>query len=431
MKDYESADPDFKIKNFVEAVELEMEAGETGSLSQNFEDSEKVSVMTAHASKGLEFNYVFLVNLVDKKFPTIGKKEKIPVPVGLVKEKLPEGDVHIEEERRLFYVSLTRARKKLFLTSATDYGGAQNKKISKFLEEMGFNIEFEKKSKDKKVKRNDLMDDLFSKKISQEEKDTKYELPKRFSFSQIAAYTNCPYQYRFNFILKIPIEDKQSFIFGRIMHDTLKDLFSPMCDPIIAQQELFETKKEAKKKISRKELLALYKSNWKDDGYRSKKDREKYFEKGGIILNTLYDDMERDGWPNPAFIEKPFNIKMGGYIIKGAIDRIDHLDDGTVEIIDYKTGAPKEKLDFSDKRQLLLYKIATEEALGLKVSKLSFYYLENNSKISFVAKEKELEKLENLILDTIAEIKQSTFPPTPGFLCAWCDFNNICEFRKK
>ncbi|MDA3840436.1 MAG: UvrD-helicase domain-containing protein [Patescibacteria group bacterium] len=436
MKDYESADPDFKIKNFVEAVELEMEAGETGSLSQNFEDSEKVSVMTAHASKGLEFNYVFLVNLVDKKFPTIGKKEKIPVPDGLVKEKLPEGDVHIEEERRLFYVSLTRARKKLFLTSATDYGGAQNKKVSKFLEEMGFNIEFEKKDPSTssgrgKVKRNDLVDDLFSKKISQEERDTKYELPKRFSFSQIAAYTNCPYQYRFNFILKIPIDDKQSFIFGRIMHDTLRDLFLPMTDPIVAQQELFETKKANKKKISRKDLLTLYENNWKNDGYRSKKDREKYYEKGGVILNTLYDDMERDGWPKPAFIEKPFNIKMGGYIVKGAIDRIDHLEDGTVEIIDYKTGAPKEKLDFSDKRQLLLYKIATEEALGLKVSKSSFYYLENNSKISFVAKEKELEKLENLILDTITEIKQSTFPPTPGFLCAWCDFNSICEFRKK
>ncbi|MCK5538533.1 MAG: hypothetical protein KAI79_17035, partial [Bacteroidales bacterium] len=66
MKDYESADPDFKIKDFVEAVELEMEAGETGSLAQNFEDSDKVSIMTAHASKGLEFKYVFLVNLVDK-----------------------------------------------------------------------------------------------------------------------------------------------------------------------------------------------------------------------------------------------------------------------------------------------------------------------------------------------------------------------------
>ncbi len=431
MKDYEAADPDFKIKNFVEAVELEMEAGETGSLAQNFEDSEKVSVMTTHASKGLEFRYVFLVNLVDKKFPTIAKKEKIPVPDGLVKEKIPEGDIHIEEERRLFYVALTRAKEKLFLTSATDYGGAQNKKVSKFLNELGFEIEFVKKSGEKKVRRNDLMDDLFAKKISQEERDTKYELPKRFSFSQIAAYTNCPYQYRFNFILKIPVDDKQSFIFGRIMHDTLRDLFLPMTDPIVAQQKLFEKKKIDKKKPSRKDLLDLFENNWKNDGYRSKKDREKYYTKGKDILNTLYNDMERDEWPNPAFIEKPFNIKMGGYIVKGAIDRIDHLEDGTVEIIDYKTGAPKDKLVFNDKRQLLLYKIAAEEALGLKVSKLSFYYLEDNSKISFEAKDKELEKIEELILNTIKEIKQSTFPPTPGMLCSWCDFNNICEFRKK
>lgn len=440
MKDYESADPDFKIANFVEAVELEMEAGESGSLIQSFEDSEKVSVMTAHSSKGLEFRFVFIVNLVDKKFPTIAKKDKIPLPDALVKEKLPEGDVHIEEERRLFYVSLTRAREKLFLTSASDYGGAQNKKISKFLEELGFNIAFEKKSFQKgstleggrpgQVKRNDLWEDLFAKKITQEERASKHELPKKFSFSQIAAYTNCPYQYRFNFILKIPVDDKQSFIFGRIMHDTLRDLFLPITNPVFRQKGLFEKEKKDSKP-SRKDLHKFYKNNWKNDGYRSKKDREKYFEKGLSIINTLYDDMEREGWPKPAYIEKPFNIKIGGYIVKGAIDRVDYLDDGTVEILDYKTGAPKDKLVFEDKRQLLLYKIAAEEALGLKVSLLSFYYLENNSKISFKARDKDLEKTEDLIKTTIEEIKSSTFPPQPGILCSWCDFNNICEFRQK
>ncbi len=431
MKDYESVDPDFKIKDFVEAVELEMEAGETGSLIQSFDDNDKVNIMTAHASKGLEFKYVFLVNLVDKKFPSIGKKEKIPVPDGLVKEKLPEGDVHIEEERRLFYVSLTRAKEKLFLTSASDYGGAQNKKISKFLNELGFDIEFVKKDKEKKVKRNDLMDDLFAKKISQEERDTKYELPKRFSFSQIAAYTNCPYQYRFNFILKIPVEDKQSFIFGRVMHDTLRDFFLPIARPANSQQEMFLDEKKDVEKVSKNALLKLFKKHWRNDGYRSKKDREKYYQKGLDILNTLYSDMERDGWPRPAYIEKNFNIKIGGHIIKGAIDRIDYLDDGTAEIIDYKTGSPKDKLVFNDKRQLLLYKIAAEEVFGVRVSKLSFYYLENNSKISFEARDKDIEKLENLILDTIEEIKQSTFPPNPGMLCSWCDFSNICEFRQK
>jgi len=431
IKDYEAGDPDFKVRDFVEAVELEMEAGETGSLSQNFDDNDKIKVMTAHASKGLEFDYVFIVNLVDKKFPTIGKKDKIMIPDGIVKEKLPEGDVHIEEERRLFYVSLTRARKKLFLTSASDYGGAQNKKISKFLNELGFEVDFVKKDKEKKAKRNDLWDDLFAKKISQEEKNSKYELPKRFSFSQIAAYTNCPYQYRFNFILKIPVDDKQSFIFGRIMHDTLKDLFLPLTDPISTQPALFEESEDKKTKISKKELFSLFDKNWRDDGYRSKKDREKYHEKGMEILDTLYEDMERESWPKPAFIEKSFNLKMGGYILKGAIDRIDHLDNGTVEIIDYKTGSPKDKLVFDDKRQLLLYKIAAEEALGLKVAKLSFYYLENNSKIRFEAKDKDIEKLQTIIIDTIDEIKQSSFPPKPGMLCSWCDFNNICEFRKK
>ena len=80
IKKFESTDPYLKLNDFMEMMDLELEAGETGMLKQNFEDSETIKVMTVHASKGLEFKYVFMPNIVDKKFPTIKRTDKIQIP---------------------------------------------------------------------------------------------------------------------------------------------------------------------------------------------------------------------------------------------------------------------------------------------------------------------------------------------------------------
>src|SRR4030042_6788367 len=93
-----------------------------------------VSILTVHSSKGLEFPVVFLVNLVSQRFPTTERREQIPIPDDLIKEVLPVGDYHLEEERRLFYVGMTRAKDKLFFTAADYYGeGEREKKLSPFI----------------------------------------------------------------------------------------------------------------------------------------------------------------------------------------------------------------------------------------------------------------------------------------------------------
>ena len=105
------------------------------------------------------------------------------------------------------------------------------------------------------------------------------------------------------------------------------------------------------------------------------------------------------------------------------------MPDGTLEIIDYKTGNPKETLQYADKRQLILYKIFLEEFLKISVSKLSYYYLEGTYKTSFEAKDKDVEKLRQEILQEISEIKKGNFPPNPTELCKYCDFRDICQWR--
>jgi len=130
------------------------------------------------------------------------------------------------------------------------------------------------------------------------------------------------------------------------------------------------------------------------------------------------------------FLEKRFSFKIDGDVIKGAIDRIDRLSDGTVEIIDYKTGKTKTKLDFTEKRQLILYQLFIEEFLKIKVSALSYYYLESGEKFTFTATDKDITRLRLEVREEIAAIKKRDFTPKPSMMCKFCDFNSICEFRQ-
>jgi len=133
---------DNSVKSFMRLIDLEMESGEQGSLSKELEEGpEAVKVMTIHSAKGLEFEHVFVVNMVDKRFPSIHRSDPIELPEALVKGIIPEVDVHLQEERRLFYVAMTRAKRGLYLTSAEYYGGTRSKKMSRFIYEIGLRIQ--------------------------------------------------------------------------------------------------------------------------------------------------------------------------------------------------------------------------------------------------------------------------------------------------
>ncbi|MEK7164721.1 MAG: ATP-dependent helicase, partial [Patescibacteria group bacterium] len=128
---------DCRVKDVLAVIKQELQSGDEGDLPPDLESGpEMVKLMTVHSAKGLEFTYVFVTNLVDRRFPTIERRDAISIPDALVKEIVPTGDAHLEEERRLFYVAMTRAKRGLFLTSAENYGGVTKKKLSRFLVEL-------------------------------------------------------------------------------------------------------------------------------------------------------------------------------------------------------------------------------------------------------------------------------------------------------
>ncbi len=430
IKKFEETAIEPSLNNFLDEITIEIESGEQGKLEFNQESGpEIVKVMTIHSAKGLEFKYVFLVNMVDKKFPAINRREAIEIPEKLIKEIIPEGDVHIQEERRLCYVAMTRAKRGLFFTSAEDYGGIRKKKISQFLVEMGF-------SNDNSNYEN--IEPISSPTKSLKNKNTeKFVLPKTFSYSQLTAFKSCPLQYKFAYLLKIPVKGKGNFSFGKTIHNTLHKFLKTYLEKEKSEQKNLFSKPETKKKeniINLKELLETYDKEWIDAWYEDKTQKEKYYKKGKKVLKDFYEKFLKD---NPKIfkingefaLEIPFRLKIGDDILFGVIDRIDDLGDGA-KIIDYKTGNIKEKLNQDNKRQLLIYQIAVEKVFKIKPSVLTYYFLEENKEVSFIGTEKEKEKEINLISEEINKIKKSDFQPTPGWQCKFCDFKNICPYAK-
>jgi len=426
LKRFEESHDEPTLKRFMEEFTVERESGEEGSLAFDPDTGpDMVRIMTVHAAKGLEFPYVFIVDLVDKRFPSVARAEEIPLPDALTKEILPDGgDVHLEEERRLFYVAMTRAKDGLFLTSAEDYGGKTKKKASRFLAEVGF------ESSPALAPSSERLEEPAP--APTPSGPIVLPTPERFSFSALAAYDNCPLQYKYAHVIRIPSLGKASQSFGNTMHATLEWFLVQLTERDAASQTtLFGAAPAATKGLSvgRDELIAKYEEVWQDDWYESKEEKERFRSEGKAMLSTFYDQCVATP-PKPLFLEKEFSLKIGEYTLKGTIDRIDAVDGG-VEIVDYKTGKPKaaEDLDADAKRQLLLYQIAVGRLFGLTPVTLTYHYLKDGTKVSFLGTEKQLAKLETDAEETFGKIKAGEYAPTPGRHCKFCDFREICEFR--
>ena len=453
VKNFEEATVDPTLKNFMEEINLELESGEEGKLEFDPEKGpDMIKVMTIHGAKGLEFKYVFLANMVDKRFPTIGRKDLIELPEDMIKDIKPEGDIHLQEERRLCYVAMTRAKKGLYFTSALDYGGARKKKLSRFLIEMEYTDENPKSQipnpkqiQNPKSQISKLTDDLTMKKpvLTEVRQKIKAEyLPEQFSYSQLAAFEKCPLQYKFNFILKVPVRGKAVFSFGKTMHNALfMFLKSAAENSAKSQDNLFGFSKE-KNKLENKGtfpdleyFMDIYEKSWIDEWYADKRQKEEYYKLGKRIIKDTYAEFLKNPpkilkvGDEPA-LEMPFNLKIGECSLRGVVDRIDEIEDG-VEIIDYKTGKTKEKLAPEDKEQLLIYQIASEEIFKIKPKTLTYYYLDEGKKMSFIGSETDKEDLKEKITQEIAKIKSSDFSATPGWQCGFCDFKDICDFAER
>ena len=435
IRRYEQVTHGPTLHGFLEEYKMEIESGEEGALESDpeAEGPDMVKILTVHAAKGLEWRFVFVASMVDQRFPTRARSEAIPLPDGLVQERLPEGNAHLEEERRLFYVALTRAKERLFLTGSYEYGGARDKKPSSFLAE----IELVPPPKEALIQR-EVVELLSSSSDTHEEvaKDLAlYPLKRRFSFTQLAAFRKCPLQYKYSHIYRIPTLGSYQRSFGQSIHLTFQKIFQLHQARTAAQQgSLFEALPAdiapGGWAVTLEEAQAIYEDTWIDEWYPDRVMHDDYRAKGKVAVDQCMAVWMAHP-PKPLELEKEFILQIGGHSIKGKIDRVDQNADGTVTVFDYKTGEAKDKLEAEDKEQLYLYQLALE-GRGFTISSLRYVYVLDRQ-------EREVELLEDEKKDTfltkMAErmdaILTSNFEATPEpFVCKYCDFRQVCPFRK-
>lgn len=404
---FEKENEDNTVVDFVNYLNLLEEANAVFSIDA-FSDRNSVQILTAHGAKGLEFDYVFIVNAVKQRFPTSKRYEPFEIPKELTNEIYPEGDFHLQEERRLFYVAMTRAKKQLFITYSDQYEGNKKWQKSPFVDEVLKNEQV------KKFLHKEDKDAIRKLREFKEPPKSIFNLPplkhKKMSYSQFEVFKLCPLKYNYRYLMKVPVPSSHAANFGSSIHDTLNELYQML---------------KRSEKVNIMKMKELYEKNWIPYGYESEAHENTRKEKGFKLLKDFFDANSKP-WIIPEYLEKCFNLKIGKYWVSGRIDRIDMLEDGTYEVIDYKTGREPEKEDLSKNLQLSIYALACRDIFHLPVSHLSLYYLENNNKISTSRDDSILKNSIEEIEKLICEMENSDFMPKPGYLCQFCDYRMIC-----
>lgn len=228
----------------------------------------------------------------------------------------------------------------------------------------------------------------------------------------------CPLKYKYQYVLKIPTNPAGQASLGTSVHNTL---------------EQFYTEYMNNKNIKKERLLELFDESWIPVGFTSKSDERNSKEAGKKMLLNYYKTFHTKTL-NILDLEKAFKIKVGSgddIFINGKIDRLDSTSKNGIEIVDYKTGKTQEEKKLKNSLQLSIYLLAATDK-GLYNKKLSdvsltFYYLQDNKKITVDQTEETLQKAKENILEAVDNIKAENFKPKKGPACNFCQFKMICE----
>ncbi|MFC1698818.1 ATP-dependent helicase [Candidatus Omnitrophota bacterium] len=414
VANFSNLSQDDKLPVFVQHLDMLIASGDDPATAEAELDSEAVNVITIHKAKGLEFKVVFIVNLVQGRFPWPRRREPIEVPLDLIKDILPGGDYHLQEERRLFYVAMTRAKQELYFTSALDYGGKRARKVSQFIYE-ALSLSPQKPEAIKTQAIQEI--ERFAPKASGiplAERAIPADQLLALSFRQIDDYLTCPLKYKYVHILRIPIMRHHSVVYGSSIHKAILDFYQAKIN---------------RRKFSTDDLMKSFQAAWVNEGFLSRAHEEQRFNQGQQTLKNFYQ--REKSKTTPAHIEQEFNFILDKDKIIGRWDRVDEDARGAA-IVDFKTSDTVTKQEQADKRvksslQLSIYALAYQAIKGRLPQRVEFHFVDTNLIGACTRTEKELEKTRQLVKQASAGIRQRHFPATPEYYaCSFCAYREVC-----
>ncbi len=413
VKEFSSLTDKDRVFTFIKHLEMLIASGDDPAVVEADLDIEAVNVLTVHKAKGLEFKIVFMVSLIKGKFPWPRRKEALGLPDELVKDILPAGDFFLQEERRLFYVAMTRAKEELYLTSARDYGGKRQRKISVFILEAldlpQVDIEPFKSSALEVIKRH-------TPKAKEPQVKIRAQREKLINLTayKIDDYLTCPLKYRYIHILRVPILQHHSIIYGKILHEVVAEYFNY---------------KMNNKKISLNEILGYYENIWINEGYLTKEHEIERFQAGRRTIENFYKREKRTK-KIPSFLEEPFKFVINNSRVSGRFDRLDEDKNETV-IVDYKSSniTDQKKADKRAKEsiQMSLYALAYKERKGRLPDRIELHFLESGLVGSAAKNENDISKIQLMIDKVSTGLRRQNYKAKPTYMaCQYCPYKQIC-----
>lgn len=428
VKEFEQVASIETVSQFIDYLEAIRSAGDDPATVEFDPDLDAVNVMTVHSAKGLEFPVVFLVNLVSDRFPTRARSDAIEVPQKLIRETLPSGDWHMQEERRLFYVGQTRAKDLLYFTWSRDIGGKRIKKISPFvleaLDKPKSEATLTRLSPIEKIEKFAPVAPSASLKTAQQTLFLDTDVLK-LTQGAIDDYLTCAFKYRYVHILRLPIVRHHAIVYGSALHAAVAQFFRA---------------KKAGKTLTLPKLLESFENAWDSEGFLTVEHEEMRKNQGKIALGEFYR-RELKSKDVPSLIEAGFKFSLEGVVVSGRYDRVDVKPGSKVTIIDYKSSEniDQERANSQAKEstQLAIYALSYFKAHQIIPEKVGLHFLETAIVGWYQPKKEDLQKTERLILDTAENIrrdaKNNKFVANPKYFgrepaCVYCAYNSICPF---
>lgn len=414
--------PNYMLSNFVQQMNLYQEYGITINEKTLGAKDNAIQLTTAHSSKGHEYDHVFIMNLVKNVWEKDQKAANVQVPFGIIKNQQLRND--LDEQRRLFFVALTRARKKVYLSSHKYSLADKEQTLARFVMEIPeILIAYSDETSDPNELKELLSTEMLRGSRNIVNSENKVFIRRlienyRLSPTDIIAYKKSPRRFFFEKILRIPIDfdASENIVFGNCVHKVMH-----MAVNYLKKQGSLP---------SWEYLLQVY----KNELYKSRLDiagKEELFDHGSKRLEHFWKK-EKDLLVPVSLTEysfSKFDIEINGVPLTGKIDRMDYIDANrtTAKVVDYKTSSPDNlsgKISEKNKTgeyvdQLKFYKLLIESSnLNTKVESTCIKFIDEDKngqfkEVSFTFTEEEMSKFASEIKEVYQKIINLEFD-NPG-----------------
>ena len=405
------------LKDFIEYIKIHKENNLSIKSEELQTKKDAVRLMTAHKSKGLEFEYVFIIKCTDKNWGNKPSMERIKLPFNLLtKTTTQDKKERNEDERRLFYVALTRAKKCAYLTYANKNENQRDQVPSLFLQEI--NPELTEKIDTKQIE--DEAEQRFltvfapkpTKELQEAEKLFATSLLENYKMSvtHLNNYLRCPRYFYYKNLLRTPSAKNFYTSFGSAIHEALRSFSIEYKNP---QKPTKDYLLQSFEKYLKREVL-------------SKQDYRVGLELGQKTLSDYYDTYQQEFTSNvlPEYDFSTHGVNLDGIPLTGKLDKIEILDEQskTVHVVDYKTGNPdsksKELAEGGEyRRQIAFYKLLCDLSpvfpYKMVSGEIDFVQKSNRQdafkKQKYTITQEELSELKETITSVYSDIKNLKF----------------------